>query len=275
MSAVLRRSSLLRFSFLAAAAVLAGSLAGCATPPPANDPEAVEEFRQTNDPLEPTNRVFYKINDGLDTAILQPVARAYRYVVPSPVRTGIHNVLENLGTPVRLTNDILQGKPARATETTLRFLINTSAGIGGLFDAAKEGGIPAHETDFGLTLGIWGVPDGPFLFLPVLGPSSPRDATGFGVDIALDPFTWVGHGAAVTAVGWSRTGMNAIDTRTNFLDPVEQIKKTALDPYATFRSLYRQNRAGKLETLRADKRVFPVARPVSQSASQKPDQPAK
>ncbi len=273
MSAVFRKFSPLRFSYIAAAVALAGSLAGCATPPPANDPEAVADFRQTNDPLEPTNRVFYKINNALDTAVLQPVARAYRYVLPGPVRSGIHNVLENLGTPVRLANDILEGKPARAGETTMRFLINTSAGIGGLFDAAKEGGFPAHDNDFGLTLGIWGVPDGPFLFLPVLGPSSPRDATGFGVDIAMDPFTWFGHGAAVTAVGWSRTGMNAIDTRTNFLDPVEQIKKTALDPYATFRSLYRQNRAGKLEALRADKRIFPVARPPSQVVNKPPEPP--
>ncbi len=279
MPAVPCRHSPPRLLLLAASALLAGVLAGCATPPPADDPDAVADFRQTNDPLEPTNRVFYKINDGLDRAILQPVARAYRYVLPSVVRTGIHNVLNNLGAPVRLTNDILQGKPARAGETTMRFLINTSAGIGGLWDAAQEAGFPGHDTDFGLTLGIWGVKDGPFLFLPILGPSSPRDFTGFGVDIAIDPFTWIGAGTQAKTIGsWSRTGGNAIDTRSNYLDSIEQIKKTALDPYATFRSLYRQNRAAKLDEVRADKRgtvPFWRAQGASATAQPSPDQPAK
>ena len=245
-----------RNAALAAGVLLAASLAGCATPPPANDPEAVADFRQTNDPLEPTNRVFYKINDGLDTAILKPAAKAYRYVLPEPVRTGIHNVLDNLGGPVRLVNDTLQGKPKRAGDTTMRFLINSTAGVGGIFDVAKAAGYPNHDTDFALTLANWNVPEGPFLFLPVLGPSSPRDAAGFGTDIAIDPFTWIGRGiTAVTIAGWTRTGLGALDERTDLLDAIDQIKKTALDPYATFRSLYRQNRAGKLAKLRADNRA--------------------
>ena len=110
------------------------------------------------------------------------------------MRTGIHNVLDNLGGPVRLTNDALQGKPRRAGDTTMRLLINTTAGVGGIFDVAKNLGYPDHDTDFALTLANWGVPEGPFLYLPVLGPSSPRDATGFAVDIAIDPFTWIGQG---------------------------------------------------------------------------------
>ena len=242
------------FAGIVAAAIPFG-LSGCATPPPADDPDAVADFRQTNDPLEPTNRVFYAINNGLDTVILRPVAKAYRYAVPAPVREGIHNILANLGTPVALTNDVLQGKPRRAGDTTMRFVINTTVGVLGFFDVAKGWGYPDHETDFGMTLAKWGVPEGPFLFLPVLGPSDPRDASGFGVDIALDPFTWVGQGTAVTAANWSRFGLNAIDSRERYLDATEQIKKTALDPYATFRSLYRQNRKANIEKMLKDNRA--------------------
>jgi phospholipid-binding lipoprotein MlaA len=143
-------------------------LAACATPPPASDPDALADFRQTNDPLEPTNRVFYAINNGLDTVILRPAAEAYRFLLPGSVRDGIHNVLSNLGTPVQLTNDILEGKPRRAGDTTMRFVINTTAGVLGVFEVAKGWGYPNHDTDFGITLAGWGVPEGPFLFLPVL-----------------------------------------------------------------------------------------------------------
>ena len=239
-----------------AAAWIALALSGCATPPPASDPEALADFRQTNDPLELANRVFYKINNGIDTAILKPAAKAYRYVVPEPVRKGVHNVLTNLSTPARLANDTLQGKPRRAGDTAMRFLINSTVGVLGVFDVAKSAGYPPHDTDFGLTLANWGVPEGPFLFLPILGPSSPREAAGFGVDIALDPFTYAGSGVnAVRYAGWSRTGATALDERERVLDILDQIQKTALDPYATFRSLYRQNRAGKLSAMQADNRT--------------------
>ncbi len=237
------------------AGLLAVVLAGCATPPPGDDPEALAEFKQTNDPLEPTNRVFYAVNNGLDTVILRPAAQAYRFVVPGPVRTGIHNVLSNLGTPVQLSNDVMQGKPRRAGDTTMRFLINSTFGLVGVFDVATDWGYPNHDTDFGLTLANWGVPDGPFLFLPVLGPSGPRDAVGFGVDMVQDPFTWIGHTTALTVVNWTRFGLNALDSRERYLDPVDQIKKTALDPYATFRSLYRQHREGEIKELRNDNRA--------------------
>ena len=241
---------------LAAAALLAGGLVGCASAPPANDPDAVAEFRQTNDPLEPTNRVFYAINNGLDAAILKPVAQAYRYVVPANIRLGVHNVLDNMGGPVRLTNDALQGKPRRAGDTAMRFLINSTLGVAGIIDVAKDLGYPGHDTDFALSLQNWDVPEGPFLFLPILGPNSPRDLTGFAADMAIDPFTWIGRGTTgFTIESWTRTAVGAVDSRERFLDPIDQIKKTALDPYATFRSLYRQNRAGKLAELRADKRA--------------------
>jgi phospholipid-binding lipoprotein MlaA len=238
---------------LALTSILTLGLAGCATAPPADDPDAVADYKTTNDPLEPTNRVFYAINNGLDTVLLRPLALGYRYVVPGAVRNGIHNVLANIGTPVQLANDMLEGKPHRAGDTTMRFVINTTAGVFGIFDLATKWGYPDHDADFGMTLALWGVPEGPFLFLPVLGPSDPRDATGFGVDILLDPFTWVGtNGSAWTAFKWSRYGLGAVDARERVLDALDEIKKTALDPYATFRSLYRQHRHAQIETLRND-----------------------
>jgi len=254
---------------LAAALLLLGPLLGCATPPPASDADAVAEFKEADDPLEPTNRVLYAINNGLDTVILRPLAIGYRAVFPEPVRNGIHNVLSNLGTPVELGNDILEAKPRHAGSTSVRFLINTTIGVVGVFDVAKSLGYPNHDTDFGMTLALWGVPEGPFLFLPVLGPTNPRDATGHGVDVAADPFTWVGQGTVVTVLDWTRWGFNIVDQRERVLDPIDSIKKTALDPYATFRSLYRQHRRAQIDDARADNQAtIPVWFPQQSAAQQ-------
>jgi len=236
-----------------ALAVLA--LAACATPPPAGDADAVAEFKQTNDPLEPTNRVFYAVNNGIDAVVLRPLAVGYTYAVPQVVRTGVHNVLDNLGSPVLLANDMLQTKPRRAGDTLMRFAINSTVGVAGLFDVASDWGYPAHDTDFGITLALWGLPEGPFLYLPILGPSNPRDATGFGVDIAMDPLTWVGQGQTVADLGYVRYGLTAVDARAGVLDDIDKIKAQALDPYATFRSLYRQHRESQVEETRSDTRA--------------------
>jgi phospholipid-binding lipoprotein MlaA len=251
---------------LVISAMLMGSLAGCATPPPASDPDALADFNETNDPLEPTNRAVYAFNDALDTAILRPAAQAYRYVVPEPIRGGFHNVLSNLTTPVVLGNDVMEGKPRRAGDTTMRFFINTTVGVLGFFDVAKGWGYPDHDTDFGVTLALWGVPEGPYLFLPVFGPSDPRDAGGLAVNAAMDPFTWVGQGAVVKALNWSRFTITGLDARERHLDDIDSTKKTALDPYATFRSLYRQHRQGVIDDARNDTRAtIPVWFPQSRS----------
>jgi phospholipid-binding lipoprotein MlaA len=257
-------------------AVLFGSLGGCATPPSPDDKEAVADFNETNDPLEPTNRGIYAFNNGLDTVIMRPAAQAYRFVVPGPVRSGVHNILSNLGTPVQLSNDMLEGRPHRAGDTTMRFLINTTVGVLGFFDFAKDWGYPDHDADFGMTLALWGLPEGPYLFLPVFGPSDPRDAVGLGVNTAMDPFTWVGQGAAVVALDWSRVAMNGLDQRERHLDDIDSVKKTALDPYATFRSLYRQHRRAQIEDLRKDKRAtIPVWFPQSGTPDTVTYSPAK
>ena len=225
--------------------------AGCAARPPATDPDALAEYNETNDPYEPANRVFYAFNNGLDTVLLRPAAIAYRAVVPGLVRRHIHNALANISNPAQLANDMFQGKPRRAGNTFMRFLINSTAGVGGFFDVATEWGYPDHDTDFGVTLALWGLPEGPFLFLPVLGPTNPRDAVGFGAGTVLDPFTWVSFGGS-NALSYSRLGLGAVDARERLLDEVDSIKKSALDPYATFRSLYRQNRRTVIQRTRDD-----------------------
>lgn len=230
-------------------------VAGCATRPPASEPDALAYYNETNDPLEPLNRKFYAVNDALDTVILRPAALVYKNVVPNPLRTGIHNILGNLDTPVVLANDMLEGKPRRAGDTTMRFLINTTIGGLGFFDLAKDFGYPGHDADFGMTMAAWGVGPGPYLYLPVLGPSDPRDFAGFGADIAMDPFTWVGQGTTVQALGYTRWGLTAIDQRSRLLGTISNIKKTALDPYATFRSLYRQHRKAQIEQMEHDNRA--------------------
>jgi phospholipid-binding lipoprotein MlaA len=229
------------------------ALVACATPP--SDPDALADYQQRNDPLEPTNRVMYKINDGLDTVALRPAAMAYRAVLPQPVRNGIHNVLANLDTPVKLGNDMLEGKPRRAGDTLMRFLINTTVGLVGIFDVASSWGYPDHDADFGLTLALWGVPDGAYLFVPLLGPSGVRDLTGYGVDVVGDPFFWVGQGTVVEALRWSRVGIEGLDERVRLDSAIEGVKRNSLDPYAAFRSAYRQSRQAQVQAIRDDDRA--------------------
>jgi len=240
---------------MAAALLLAAlSMSACASRPATGGPDAVAQADQLNDPLESTNRFLYKVNDGLDTYVLRPIAVGYRNVVPGAVRRPIHNVLTNISSPVVFVNDVLQTKPRRAGDTMMRFLINSTAGVAGIFDVATDWGYPAHGTDLGVTLALWGVGDGPFLFLPVLGPSNVRDASGFAGDVALDPLTLATFGGS-TAVNATRFGVGAVDARERLIDPIDDVKRTALDPYATFRSIYRQNRQSIIEAARNDRRA--------------------
>lgn len=251
-------------------AVLAlSALCACATPPPASDPEALAEFQALNDPLEPANRAIFAFNDAVDTVVTRPAAKAYRAVVPEAVRTGVHNALTNLGAPVRLVNDMLQGKPRRAGDTAMRFLINSTIGVLGVFDVAEQWGYPDHASDVALTLAQWGVPDGPYVMLPFLGPSGARDALGYAANVAADPFVWVGQGAAVLALKLSRVAVRTVEERERHDKDIDAVKQTALDPYATFRSLYRQYRESELQRLRDDRREtvpgwFAPAEPAAQ-----------
>jgi phospholipid-binding lipoprotein MlaA len=226
-------------------------LAGCAEKPAANDPDGLADYNERNDPYEPANRKFYAINNALDKAVLHPAAVGYRAAVPMVIRTHIHQTLSNLNNPTQLANDVLQGKPRKAGNTFMRMVINTTIGVGGVFDVATGWGFPDHDTDFGLTLATWGIPGGPFLFLPVLGPTNPRDAVGYGANTVLDPFTWVSFGGSAT-FGWSRFGISAVDGRERALDATDAIDKTALDAYATYRSLSQQHRESAVTAAEED-----------------------
>ena len=241
----------------ATAAILPLLLTACATKPPASDADATAEYNQTNDPLEPTNRFFYRFDDTLDAYTLKPVAQAYVAVVPSPVRSGVHNFLTNLTTPTVLVNDMAEARPKRAGTTFMRFVINSTAGVLGVFDVAKGLGYPGHDAGFNQTLGVWGVADGPYLYLPVVGPSSTRASTGFAVDQLTDPFTYVPTGIYLHTFNWARYGLTTVDTRSRLLTDLDHVKAGALDPYATIRSLYRQNTQSRIDAARNDTATTP------------------
>ena len=229
-------------------------LAGCATRPPASDPEALADYKAANDPFEPPNRVIYTVNDGLLTYVLIPVARGYNYVLPQPVRTGIHNVLNNLGAPVQFANDVLETKPRRAGDTFVRFIINSTAGIGGVLDVAKHVGYPDHSAEGATTLALWGIPAGPYLYLPLFGPSGARDGVGRGVDSLVSPYTWATFDG-IHHLNDISTGLAAVDGVAPHIDDLRKLKENALDPYATQRSLYRQLRQSDVDAVRNDRRA--------------------
>lgn len=188
------------------------------------------------DPFEGFNRSMFAVHEGLDKAILEPVARGYVAITPAPVREGVGNVLDNLKAPVVLANDVLQLDPGRAASTTGRFLINSTLGLAGIFDVASMMGLEKHDEDFGQTLGKWGMPSGPYLFIPVLGPSSVRDGIGRGVDAALDPINDADlpREDETRALRGALTGLN---TRADLLQAVEEMRAES-DPYLNLRTTY-------------------------------------
>ena len=213
-------------------------LAGCATPP--TDPAQRIVFDQTNDPLEPMNRAIFDFNDKAYTYVLFPIARGYNNL-PAPARTGVHNVIDNLGEPVVFMNKGLQGDLSSAGTTVARFLVNSIFGFGGLIDVASHNDIQeAKAGDFGATLYTYGVGEGPYLVLPLFGPSNPRDTVGMGVDGVASPWGYVLYTTYPEQIGVAvGEGVDLISTK---VEDYEQAKKTSLDFYAYLRSSYRQNR---------------------------------
>ncbi len=239
-------------------------LAGCATRPPADDPESVAEYEQTNDPAEPTNRAMYAVHQRLDDYLLRPAAVIYRDGIPRPIRLGVHNMLSNLRSPVVLTNDILQGEPRRAGDTAGRFLINSTLGVGGVLDVARDHfGVAGHVEDFGQTFAHWGIGEGAFLFVPVIGPTNLRDLIGFGVGVVADPFFWFGQGVAVAALTGSRTAATVLDVREGLIETLDEVQRTSMDPYATLRSGYRQRRRAEIENRSDPRAPLPLPPPAA------------
>ncbi|WP_026439692.1 MlaA family lipoprotein [Acidocella facilis] len=238
--------------------VLAGALTGCATPPPKSDTADYQAYQQLNDPLEPTNRVFFKVNNKLDTYVMKPVAKGYVAITTQGIRNHVGDFASNIGEPARMLNFMAEGHPTDAGSAMVRFLVNSTIGIGGIFDPASAMGYPETDTDFGITLATWGVPPGPYLYLPAFGPSGVRDAMNYPVSWFATPMEAAPASGALTDFGYSETGIHLINTRAAYLQPIDQINATALDPYATFRSLYRQSRASEQKQVeQRDKRTWP------------------
>ncbi|MBB2171005.1 MlaA family lipoprotein [Gluconacetobacter asukensis] len=230
------------------------ALAGCAAPPP-KDPEALAEYREANDPYESLNRKMYDVSMTLDKYSMRPVAKAYVWAVPYRVRQSLGNMVQTMNEPVVFFNDVGAGKPRRAGDAFVRWCINMVAGVGGLIDVAKYAGYPHHDNDAGLTLATWSVPSGPYLFLPMMGPSSFRDGAGYGIDVGLSPWNYVPRGYGLLTFNWAYNIMGTINGRADHLDALDQLQKDALDPYATIRSAYQQQRKAQAEAIRNDHRA--------------------
>ena len=214
--------------------------AGCGSTQPVADTLDVAEAVQPNDPFETVNRGVFAFNRTIDGLILKPAALIYRGVVPQIGREGVSNVLTNWSSPVTFLNDVLQGETDRASVTLGRFMLNSTIGLLGVLDVASYVGAEAnHDEDFGQTLAVWGSGEGPYLMLPLFGPSNPRDAVGMVVDHVSDPLTWV---LLDDTASFARSGAGALDARSRYLDEIDSLERTSIDFYAALRSLYRQRR---------------------------------
>jgi len=191
-----------------------------------------------SDPLQPFNRAMFAFNDAVDRALIRPLAVGYRAVLPQQMRNGVNNFFNNLRAPTTLLNDLLQGKPKRAQQTVNRFVVNSTLGLLGFVDIASRLGFPAHQEDYGQTLAVWGIPSGPYLVLPLLGPSTARDALGKVPEFYIADPLWDPDDTAVTI---TRFGLRAVDVRSRLLD-LDRIVQMQVDPYLFFREAYLQNR---------------------------------
>lgn len=206
---------------------------------------------EVSDPIEPINRGVFWFNDQLDIFVLEPVARGYDYITPDSVQAGVGNFFENLGYPKYLVSDLVQLKFNQAAEHTGRFLINTVLGVGGIFDFATDFGLPAHKEDFGIALAYHNVPAGPYLVLPLLGPSNLRDGTGKIVDYFLDPLTIFGRTSQAStntklAITMGARAVDLVDTRAGLMDAIKTAKESSVDYYLFVQGAYFQHREGVL-----------------------------
>ncbi len=209
--------------------LLAVAMGGCASVP--------AEDRAASDPWEPMNRGFYSFNRGLDKVTTKPLAKGYEKVLPQPVRTGVTNFFKNLRTPGSAINNFLQGKPKQGFSELGRFVFNSTLGIGGLLDIATAGGLEENFEDIGQTAAVWGVPDGPYVMIPVLGPSTLRDALLYPLFIISNPLYHYNN----TSVRDKLYVLRAIELRARLL-PLEPMLEESKDPYITLRESYLQNR---------------------------------
>lgn len=220
-----------------------------------DDFESYESLNNTeiSDPLEKYNRKIFAFNDAFDRYFLEHVAKEYRKLLPKPVRNVVRNFLTNLSLPVCTINSLLQGKGNNSLASFSHFLINTTIGIGGLFDIAGHKGIIYQQEDFGQTLGHYGVKSGPYIIIPFLGPSSGRDIGGLVLDSAISPtqLNILQFGGESDLIKQDHrlviAGMSGIDKRESLIDVIDDVRKDSFDLYATLRSAYIQKRQSDIE----------------------------
>lgn len=210
--------------------LLVSLLAGCSSVP--------REYRDPRDPWQPYNRAVFRFNTDFDNAFVKPAAKGYRAITPEPVDRSITNFFANISDVASAVNNALQFKLARAGTSVGRVVVNSTAGFGGLFDVASNMGLPRHREDMGQTFGTWGIGDGPYLMLPLLGPSTVRDAVGRVGDGYLDPVFFVDE----EWVMWSLTALDIVDRRADLLVAGEILDEAALDPYSALRDAHLQRR---------------------------------
>jgi phospholipid-binding lipoprotein MlaA len=236
-----------------------------------------------DDPYESTNRAIFDFNQGVDRNVLVPVSNAYRTVLPQPFRDSIHDFLQNLNGPIIFANDVLQGQVGLASETLGRFVVNSTLGLGGAVDVATKAGIPYHTNDLGITLATWGVASGPYVMVPVLGPSNPRDIFGDVADGFGDPGNIIASNHQLLWATFVRTATSGIDERSRNIESLAEIERTSLDYYATIRSLARQRRAAQIRHQKEDvpnasplqgASAIPAAPAAPQTVAEMPKQPA-
>jgi len=230
---------------LAVASLLGASLlGGCATPP--SDPAERAQFIHNNDPLEPLNRKTFVLNQFLDHVFFKPAAQTYVAVFPGDVRTAVHHMLDNMKEPTLAFNNLLQGEFKRAGISVGRLLVNSTVGFGGMVDVMTLSGVPRQPADFGQTMYVWGITSGPYLILPILGPTDARDALGSAVDSYDDPFTILANDHGFTELTTSRFIVGGVEERANVLDELDDLEKNSVDFYAEMRSLWQQHRDAEL-----------------------------
>jgi phospholipid-binding lipoprotein MlaA len=225
------------------------------TTPPGTSADELgnEPVEKVNDPWERLNHTTFRFNDSLTIHAVKPIAHGYEHIVPQKVRTGLSNFFDNLDFPIRFGNNVLQGRFVRSGQEIGKFVVNTTAGVGGLFRASDRisslADVPAE--DFGLTLGRWGFSTGPYLVIPLLGPSTVRDLAGFGGDFVLNPLNWYlifsDYGLVSNVVGYSITASRFVVRSPGAVRTYEQMKEAAVDPYTAVRNAYLSHRAAQLE----------------------------
>ncbi len=256
------------------------SIAGAESDPIFDEPDAATDEVGFPDPFERANRVTFRMNMSLDRWVVDPLARAYAFVVPAPGRRAVRRALANINSPSVFVNDILQLEPLDALVTATRFVVNTTVGIVGFLDPAEKMGLEPHHSDFGQTLALMGMPSGPFLILPAIGPSTARDATGYVVDLFFQPVTYLlgpgvpvffsthffGPSAQLLAASVQQGGIG-LTAREAHADELRALEASSMDYYAALRSAYFQDRTAQIWARREGRGTFARGRSALRSLS--------